>query len=41
MYNKSSFINDNKINALCVIKAAKGVKVGKDVQAKFIKIIII
>ena len=41
MYNESSFINDDGTDVLCVMKAAEGVRVNEDVQAKFIKIIII
>ena len=41
MYNKSLFINDNKIDTVCVMRTAKNVRVGENVQIKFIKIIII
>ena len=41
MYNKSSFINDDGTDVLCVIKAVKDVRVDENVQTKFIKIVII
>ena len=31
MYDKSSFIDDSEIDAVCVIRAAEGVKVGEGV----------
>ena len=41
MYDKSSFINDDETDVVCVIRAAEGVGIGEDIQAKFIKIVII
>ena len=41
MYDESSFIDDGEADVMCVIRAAKGVGVGENVQAKFIKIVII
>ena len=41
MYDESSFIDDDETGAVCVIRVAKGVRVDENVQAKFIKIIII
>ena len=41
MYNESSFINNDEIDVMCVIKTAEGVRVDENVQTKFIKIVII
>ena len=41
MYDESSFIDDGGTGVVCVVGAAGGVGVGEDVQAKFIKIVII
>ena len=41
MYDKSSFINDDETDAVCVVRAAEDVRVSENVQAKFIKIVII
>ena len=41
MYNKSSFINNDETDVMCVMKTAEGVGVNENVQAKFIKIVII
>ena len=41
MYNKSSFINNDETDAVCVMRTAEGVKVSKEIQTKFIKIVII
>ena len=41
MYNESLFINDSETNVVYVMRTSKGVGVGENVQAKFIKIVII
>ena len=41
MYDKSLFINDDRTDVLCVIRAAEGVEVNENVQTKFIKVVII
>ena len=41
MYNESLFIDDGGTDAVYVVGAAEGVRVDEEVQAKFVKIIII
>ena len=41
MYDELSFINNDEIGVMYVMRAAEGVGIGKNVQAKFIKIVII
>ena len=41
MYDESLFIDGDETGVLCVVRAAEGVGVDEDIQAKFIKIIII
>ena len=41
MYNELLFTGGGVTDVVCVVKAAEGVEVNKDVWAKFIKIVII
>ena len=41
MYNKLLFIDNDETGAVCVVRAAEGVRINEDVWVKFIKIIII
>ena len=41
MYDKSLFIDNGGTGVMCVVRAAGGVEVDEEVQAKFIKIVII